>query len=138
MVKKIDHIGIAVNSIDEQLPYYQYVLGLEIEKIEEVPEQGVKVCFLKVGEVHIELLEPLNDQSPVQKFLDSKGQGVHHIAYEAEDLEQVIDRMNRNLVDLINKAPKKGADGKKICFAHPRSTFGVLTEICQKAEADNE
>ncbi len=134
MVTKIDHIGIAVNSIDEQIPYYRDALGLEIEKIETVESEGVKVCFIKVGDTHIELLEPISDTSPVKKFLEKNGQGVHHIAYASNDIvKSVLDVKGKNF-QLINEQPKTGAKGKLICFLHPKSTFGVLTEICQETE----
>lgn len=130
MVKKIDHIGIAVNSISEQVPYYREILGLTVEKVEEVKSEGVKVCFIKVGDTHIELLEPISDESPIKKFLDKNGQGVHHIAYSTDDIEEVVVDMKAKDVKLLNEYPKQGAGGKLICFAHPKSTFGVLTEIC--------
>ena len=134
MVTKIDHIGIAVNSIDEQLPYYKDALGLEIERVETIESEGVKVCFIKVGDTHIELLEPISDTSPVKKFLDKNGQGVHHIAYSTKDIvKAVLDVKGKNF-QLINEQPKTGAGGKLICFMHPKSTFGVLTEICQETE----
>ncbi len=134
MVSKIDHIGIAVNSIDEQLTYYSDILGLKIEKIETVPGEGVKVCFIKVGDTHIELLEPISDESPVKKFLDKNGQGVHHIAYATDDVVKTVLDMKGKDFRLLNEQPKQGAGGKLICFVHPKSTFGVLTEICQETE----
>lgn len=134
MVTKIDHIGIAVNSIEEQLPYYRDAMGLEVERIETVASEGVKVCFIKVGDTHIELLEPISDTSPVKKFLEKNGQGVHHIAYSTKDIvKSVLDVKGKNF-QLINETPKVGAGGKLICFMHPKSTFGVLTEICQETE----
>ena len=134
MVSKIDHIGIAVNKIDEQLPYYRDILGLKIEKIETVESEGVKVCFIKVGDTHIELLEPIADTSPIKKFLEKNGPGVHHIAYVSDDIIKEISKVKDNKLQLINERPKLGAGGKQICFLHPRSTFGVLTEICQTTE----
>ena len=134
MVKKIDHIGIAVNSIDEQLPFYRDVLGLEIERTEEVKSEGVKVCFIKVGDTHIELLQAISDESPIKKFLDKNGQGVHHIAYHSDDIVKTIVDLKGKDFKLLNEQPKQGAGGKLICFVHPKSTFGVLTEICQETE----
>ena len=134
MISKIDHIGIAVNSIDEQIPYYRDVLGLKVERVEEVKSEGVKVCFIKVGDTHIELLEPISEESPVKKFLDKNGQGVHHIAYASSDVVQTVLDMKGKDFRLLNEQPKQGAGGKLICFAHPKSTFGVLTEICQETE----
>jgi methylmalonyl-CoA/ethylmalonyl-CoA epimerase len=131
MIKKIDHIGIAVNSIDKQLPYYRDVLGLEIENIETVESEGVKVCFIKVGDTHIELLEPISEKSPIKKFLDKKGEGVHHIAYLTNDIKDSIKKVKENDMILLNEEPKTGAGGKQICFLHPKSTYGVLTEVCE-------
>jgi methylmalonyl-CoA/ethylmalonyl-CoA epimerase len=131
MVKKIDHIGMAVNSIEEQLPYYRDVLGLKIEKTEEVLSEGVRVCFIAVGDTHIELLEPISDDSPIKKFIEKNGQGFHHIAYHSDDISGVVQGFKEKELRMINEEPKKGAGGKKICFAHPKSTFGVLTEICE-------
>ena len=130
MIKKIDHIGVAVNNIDEQLPYYGDVLGLEIEKIETVESEGVKVCFIKVGDIHIELLEPISENSPIKKFLEKKGQGVHHIAYLSDNIEEDIGRFKKEGVSLLSEVPKIGANNKQIIFAHPKSTFSVLTEVC--------
>jgi methylmalonyl-CoA epimerase len=134
MIKKIAHIGIAVKNIDEQIPYYRDILGLEIEGTEIVEEQGVKVCFIKIGDTHIELLEPIRDNSPIKSFLDNKGEGVHHIAYESSDIREYISRMKEKGFKLLNEEPKKGAHNMSICFAHPKSTFGVLTEVCQKGK----
>ena len=134
MISKIDHIGIAVNSIDEQLPYYRDTLGLKIEKVETVASEGVKVCFIKVGDTHIELLEPISDESPVKKFIEKNGPGVHHIAYATDDVVKVVTDMKGKDFRLLNEQPKQGAGGKLICFVHPKSTFGVLTEICQATE----
>ena len=134
MVKKIDHIGIAVNSIEEQLPFYTDIMGLKVDKIETVQSEGVKVCFISVGDTHIELLEPISDESPIKKFLEKNGQGVHHIAYSTDDIVKTITSLKGKDFKLINEQPKQGAGGKLICFVHPKSTFGVLTEICQKTE----
>mgnify|MGYP001810105916 CR=1 FL=1 len=134
MVKKIDHIGIAVNNIEEQLIYYSEIMGLKVEKIETVPSEGVKVCFIAIGDTHIELLEPISDDSPIKKFLEKNGQGVHHIAYSTNDIVGEIVALKGKEFRLINEQPKQGAGGKLICFLHPKSTFGVLTEICQETE----
>ena len=130
MIKKIDHIGIAVNNIEEQVPYYRDILGLEIEAIETVESEGVKVCFVKVGDIHIELLEPISEESPIKKFLEKKGQGIHHIAYLSNDIDADIAKFRQEGVKLLADVPKLGAHNKKIIFAHPKSTFSVLTEIC--------
>jgi methylmalonyl-CoA/ethylmalonyl-CoA epimerase len=134
MVKKIDHIGIAVNSIDEQVSFYRDILGLKVEKTETVASEGVKVCFISVGDTHIELLEPISEESPIKKFLEKNGQGVHHIAYSTSDIVETIVGLKGKDFRLINEQPKQGAGGKLICFVHPKSTFGVLTEICQETE----
>lgn len=131
MIEKIDHIGIAVNSIEQQLNHYKNVLGLELEKIEEVKSEGVKVCFLKVGDTHIELLEPISEESPIKKFLEKKGEGFHHIAYKVKNIEEQITKFKNNNYTVLNETPKIGAGGKKICFLHPKSSFGVLTELCE-------
>jgi methylmalonyl-CoA/ethylmalonyl-CoA epimerase len=134
MIKKIDHIGIAVRDINEQINYYRNVLGLEVEGEETVPDQGIKTCFIKVGDIHIELLQPVTEDSPVKKFIDKKGEGIHHISYLSTDINETVSDMKDNGIDLLNEIPKKGAGDKMICFAHPKSTFGVLTEICQESK----
>jgi len=131
MLKKIDHIGIAVNNIEEQVDFYKNILNLEFEKIETVESENVKVCFFKIGEVHVELLEPTNDNSPIKKFIDKKGQGIHHIAYKTDDINFEIKNLKDNNIVLLNETPKTGANQKKISFLHPKSTFSVLTEICE-------
>lgn len=131
MVEKIDHIGIAVNSIEQQLKYYKDILKLELEKIDEVKSEGVKVCFFKVGDTHIELLEPITEDSPIKKFIDKKGEGMHHIAYKVKNIEEQILKLKAENVSILNEIPKIGAGDKKICFLHPKSSFGVLTELCQ-------
>ncbi|MEI6093606.1 MAG: methylmalonyl-CoA epimerase, partial [bacterium] len=112
MVKKIDHIGIAVNSIEEQLPFYSDIMGLKVEKIETVVSEGVKVCFLAVGDTHIELLEPISEESPIKKFLDKNGQGVHHIAYSTNDIVGEVLALKGKEFKMINEQPKQGAGGK--------------------------
>lgn len=126
----IEHLGIAVKSIDAALPYFQEVLGLECYAIEEVPEQKVKTAFLKVGETKIELLESMSPDGPVGKFIEKKGEGVHHIAFAVEDLQASLDFATEKGVQLIDKTPRKGAEGLDIAFLHPKSTVGVLTELC--------
>ncbi|BBB32364.1 methylmalonyl-CoA/ethylmalonyl-CoA epimerase [Thermotomaculum hydrothermale] len=127
---KIDHIGIAVNSIEEAKAFYE-ALGLVISHIEVVDEQGVKTAFLKVGESNIELLEPINESSPVYKFLQKRGKGIHHIAINVEGIENVLERLKGKGVRLINEKPVKGAHGKLVAFVHPASTGGVLLELCE-------
>ncbi len=130
MVNKIDHLGIAVHSIAEARVFYENVLGLSCERIEEVESQKVRTAFFTVGDTHIELLEPTGPESPVAKFLDKHGEGIHHIGYLSDDIEQELDQARENGCQLINEEPVAGAGGKRIAFLHPRSTHGVLTEIC--------
>ena len=132
MVNKIDHLGIAVHSIAQARIFYEDVLGLSCERIEEVESQKVRTAFFTVGDTHIELLEPTDPDSPVARFLDKHGEGIHHIGYLSNDIEQELDRARENGIQLINEEPVAGAGGKRIAFLHPKSTHGVLTEICSK------
>ena len=134
MLKKIDHIGIAVHSIDQARTFYEQALGLECERIEEVASQKVRTAFFTLGETHIELLEPMDDSSPIAKFLEKRGEGVHHIAYLSDDLTAQLERTRKADCMLINEHPVTGAGGKQIAFLHPKSTGGVLTEICENPE----
>ncbi len=132
-ISKIEHLGIAVQSIADVLPYYTDVLGLEFYKEEEVADQKVKTAFLKVGEVKIELLEPTSPESTVQKYLDNGGRGIHHIAFKVEDgLTEALAMCDEKGIRLIDKAPRGGADGLNIAFLHPKSTYGILTELCEE------
>ena len=132
MLTKIDHIGIAVPSLEEAVPFYEKALGLKCEHIEEVASQKVRTAFFEVGEVHIELLEPTSEDSPIAKFLDTKGPGIHHIAYYSDDLQNQLQQAANAGTRLINETPIDGAGGKKVAFLHPKSTFGVLSEFCSK------
>lgn len=132
MLTKIDHIGIAVPSLEEAIPFYENALGLKCEHIEEVASQKVKTAFFEVGEVHIELLEPTSEDSPIAKFLGSKGPGIHHIAYYSDDVQNQLQKAADAGTRLINETPIDGAGGKKVAFLHPKSTFGVLSEFCSK------
>ena len=132
MLKKIDHLGFAVRSIAEARIFYEQVLGLRCERIEEVASQQVRTAFFSLGETHIELLEPTGPDSPVARFLEQNGEGMHHIGYESDDLEGDLARADEQGCRLINAQPVPGAGNKRIAFLHPRSTHGVLTEICQK------
>lgn len=131
MTQKINHIGIAVRSIEASLPFYRDALGMPFEGTEEVAEQKVRVAFLGVGESRIELLEPTSDDSPVAKFLEKNGEGIHHIAYEVEDLQAALEGLREKGVRLIDEVPRRGAHGTLIAFLHPKGTGGVLTELCQ-------
>ena len=131
MLTKINHIGIAVPSLDESLPFYEKNLGMVLDGIEEVAEQMVKVAMLQVGESKIELLEPTSPDSPVAKYLEKNGPGIHHLAYEVADIEAAIEKLVAAGARMIDKVPRNGAHGTKIVFVHPKSSGGVLTELCQ-------
>ena len=131
MTRKINHIGIAVQSIDAVIPFYRDQLGMEYLGKEEVAEQRVIVAMLGVGESKIELLEPTSPDSPVARFLEKSGQGVHHVAYEVVDLEAAIAKMLADGARMIDEKPRHGAHGTFIAFVHPKSSHGVLTELCQ-------
>jgi methylmalonyl-CoA/ethylmalonyl-CoA epimerase len=131
MLKKIDHLGIAVRSLEEAVPYYEKGLGLKCEHREEVPSQKVRAAFFCVGEVHLELLEPTDPESPIAKFLEKNPNGgIHHIAFGTDDIDAQLGRASGAGVRLINEKPFDGAAGKLVAFLHPKSTFGVLTEFC--------
>ena len=131
MPKKISHIGIAVANIEEALPFYRDVLGLEFEGTEVVEEQKVRVAFLVIGESRIELLEPTAPDSPVAKFLEKNGPGVHHLAYQVEGLQGRLDALKGQGVRLIDETPRTGAHHTHIAFLHPKASGGVLTELCE-------
>ncbi|MDR1737583.1 MAG: methylmalonyl-CoA epimerase [Candidatus Symbiothrix sp.] len=130
-ITHIEHIGIAVKSIENSLPYYENVLGLKCYNIEEVADQKVKTAFFKVGQTKIELLEPTSEDSTVAKFIEKKGEGVHHIAFAVPDVAAALEEADAKGVQLIDKAPRGGAEGLNIAFLHPKSTCSVLTELCQ-------
>ena len=127
----IEHIGIAVKNLEESIKYYEEVLGLECYNIEEVKEQKVKTAFLKVGDTKIELLESTDPEGPIGKFIEKKGEGIHHIAFAVKDIENQLKHAEEKGVRLVDKTPRKGAEGLDIAFLHPKSTFGVLTELCE-------
>ncbi len=131
MLKKINHIGIAVKNLETAIPFYRDQLGMTFEGTEEVAEQKVKVAFLEIGESRIELLEPTADDSPVAIFIEKKGEGTHHIAYEVDDIEAALTALQEQGVRLIDTTPRRGAHNSLIAFLHPKATGGVLTEICQ-------
>ncbi len=128
----IEHIGIAVNSIEEAKTYFEDVLGLKCYAVEEVKDQKVKTAFFKIGETKIELLEATSEESPVAKFIAKKGQGIHHIAFATDDVNTSLNEAEEKGIQLIDKQARKGAEGLNIGFLHPKSTFGVLTEFCGK------
>ncbi len=131
----IEHIGIAVKSLDEAIPYYENVLGLKCYNIEEVADQKVKTAFFKVGEVKIELLESTDPEGPIGKYIEKKGEGIHHLAFAVNGLADALPALEEKGIRLIDKAPRKGAEGLNIAFLHPKSTFSVLTELCEDPNA---
>ena len=126
----IEHLGIAVKSLESAIPYYENILGLKCYAVEEVPSQKVKTAFFKIGDTKIELLEATSEDSPIAKFIEKKGEGVHHIAFATNDLPAALAEAEEKGVQLIDKAPRGGAEGLEIAFLHPKSTMGVLTELC--------
>lgn len=131
MLTKINHIGIAVNSLEAALPFYRDNLGMVFDGVEEVAEQKVRVAMLQIGESKIELLEPAGEDSPVAKFLEKNGPGIHHLAYEVIDIEAAIAKLLADGARMIDEKPRNGAHGTRIAFVHPKSSNGVLTELCQ-------
>lgn len=132
---EINHIGIAVKSLDAQRHFYEGILGARFEGIEEVPDQRVRVAFFAVGEpgheVHIELLEPTAPDSPISAFLEKRGEGLHHVAYAVPDLATRLAELKAQGVRLIDESPRPGARGSRVAFIHPKASMGVLTELCQ-------
>jgi methylmalonyl-CoA/ethylmalonyl-CoA epimerase len=133
-VKAINHIGIAVRSIEAQRAFYEGTLGGTFEGVEEVPDQRVRVGFFRIHDVRLELLEPTEPSSPVATFLDKRGEGLHHVAFTVEDLESRIAELKQSGLRMIDEVPRPGAHHMRIAFVHPKSTFGVLTELCEPAE----
>lgn len=136
-LKHIEHIGIAVKNLNESIKFYEGKLGLKCYAIEEVSDQKVKTAFFKIGEVKIELLESTSPDSPIAKFIEKKGEGIHHIAYSVDNLEEKLSIATKKNIDLIDKTPRKGAEGLNIAFLHPKSTGGVLTELCENKKQTN-
>ena len=130
-ITHIEHLGIAVESIEAALPYYEGVLGLKCYAVEEVKDQKVKTAFFRVGQTKIELLEPTDPESPVAKFLEKRGPGIHHMAFCVKDVEKQLAEAEAKGVRLIDKQPRRGAEGLDIACLHPKSTLGVLTELCE-------
>ncbi|WP_440183628.1 methylmalonyl-CoA epimerase [Barnesiella intestinihominis] len=131
-ISHIEHLGIAVKSLEEAIPYYENILGLKCYSIEEVADQKVKTAFFKVGQTKIELLEPTSEDSTIAKFIEKRGEGIHHMAFAIEDgVANALAEVEAKGVCLIDKAPRKGAEGLNIAFLHPKSTCSVLTELCE-------
>lgn len=133
-ISHIEHIGIAVKSIDEAQKYYEDVLGLKCYAVEEIADQKVKTAFFMVGQTKIELLESTSPDGPIGKFVEKKGEGIHHIAFATKDLQNSLDEIKSKNIMLIDEKARKGAEGLNIAFLHPKSTFGVLIELCEKPE----
>ena len=132
-ISHIEHLGIAVESIEKALPYYENVLGLKCYNIEVVEDQKVKTAFLKAGDTKIELLEPTSPESTIAKFIEKRGEGIHHLAFAVEDgVANALAEAEGKGIRLIDKVPRLGAEGLHIAFLHPKSTIGVLTELCEK------
>jgi len=132
MVKKVDHIGIAVSNLEEALKFYEGILGMKLQGTEIVEEQKVKVAFLPIGDTEIELLESTDKEGPIAKFIEKKGEGIQHIAYRVDDIEKELEELKQKGIRLIDEKPRYGAGGAKIAFLHPKSTNGVLVELCQR------
>ena len=130
-ITHIEHLGIAVKSLETAIPYYEEKLGLKCYSIEEVKDQKVKTAFFKVGQTKIELLESTDPEGTIAKFIEKRGEGVHHVAFATTGVQTALDELSAKGVQLIDKAPRKGAEGLNIAFLHPKYTHGVLTEICE-------
>ncbi|MDR3287307.1 MAG: methylmalonyl-CoA epimerase [Prevotellaceae bacterium] len=130
-ISHIEHLGIAVKSLEQAIPYYEEILGLKCYSVEEVADQKVKTAFFKVGQTKIELLEPTSPESTIAKFIEKRGEGVHHVAFAVDSVQKSLDEVAAKGVQLIDKAPRGGAEGLNIAFLHPKSTVSVLTEFCE-------
>ena len=131
-MKKIEHLGIAVKNLEVSNVLFEKLLGVSHYKIEEVPSEGVKTSFFRIGDSKIELLEALDNEGPIARFLAKKGEGIHHIAFEVEDIVKEISRLEGEGFEVLNKTPKRGADNKLVAFLHPKTVNGVLVELCQE------
>ncbi len=131
MILGLDHVGIAVKDIDDALPLYSRLLGLEVEELKESKQHKIKAAFLSAGDTRIELIEPLGKESSVWRFLEKRGQGIHHIAFKVENIEDMLEQLKRRGVVLIDEAPRIGIEGGKIAFIHPKSTGNILIELCE-------
>ena len=134
MIHQIDHIGIAVKSLEAGVRYYEETLGLHCEMVEEVASQKVRTAFFPCGEVHLELLEATDPESPIARFIEKNGEGVHHIAFRTDDIRQQLKKASDSGVRLIHEVPFEGAANKLVAFLHPKFTHGVLTELCANKE----
>ncbi|QDV64755.1 Glyoxalase/Bleomycin resistance protein/Dioxygenase superfamily protein [Crateriforma conspicua] len=134
-VKSLNHVGIAVRSLEDQKAFYEGSLGAEFEGVEDVPSQKVKVAFYRVNDVRLELLEPTDPESPIAKFIEKRGEGLHHLAFTVEDLPSRIAELKDEGLRMIDETPRPGAHHTQIAFLHPKSSCGVLTELCQPMKA---
>ena len=134
----IEHIGIAVKNMDESIKFYEEVLGLKCYAVEEVKDQKVKTAFFQIGQTKIELLESTDAEGPIGKFIEKRGEGIHHIAFAANGLESSLEELKSKGIKLIDENPRRGAEGLNIAFLHPKATFGVLTEFCEHPSSGKE
>lgn len=132
MVVKVDHIGIAVKDLEKALKFYEEILGLKCKGTEVIEEQKVKVAFLPIGDTEVELLESTESNGPIAKHIEKRGEGIQHIAYRVDDIEKAIKEMKEKGIKMIDEKPRYGAGGAKIAFAHPKDTYGVLVELCER------
>ena len=137
MITQINHLGIAVINLAEYIPFYRDILKLEFKGIEEIPDQKVRTAIFNIGEIKIELLEPTSAESPIAKFIEKRGEGLHHIAYQSDDIKGEIKRFIAENIQMIDGQPKQGAHGSLIAFIHPHSSGKVLTEICQLKDSQS-
>jgi len=138
MIEKIHHIGIAVSSLDERTPFYRDMLGLEMKGTEEIQEQKVRTAMFETGGVNVELLEPTSDESPIARFIEKRGEGIHHIAYQTGDIVQSIASLKDRGIRMIDEVPRGGVHGTSIAFLHPKATGGVLTELTELPQQETE
>jgi len=138
VINKVDHIGVAVSSLEETLPFYTEQLQLPLLKIEEVQSEQVKVAFIDAGNVKIELLEPMSEESAIAKFIEKRGPGIHHVAFGVHDIEDRIQEIKEKGIRMINEQAKIGAGGAQVAFMHPKSTTGVLFELCDKGKVEKK
>jgi methylmalonyl-CoA/ethylmalonyl-CoA epimerase len=137
-VKSLNHVGIAVRSIEQQRPFYENELGARFECIEDIPSQKARVAFFRVNDIWLELLEPTDPASTIQNFLDKRGEGLHHLAFTVDDIRSRIAELKQSGLRMIDEAPRPGAHHMQIAFIHPKSTFGVLTELCEPPRQTQE
>ena len=136
-MQKIEHLGIAVSQLSQSIPLFEQLLNTPCYKTEEVASEGVNTAFFRVGDSKIELLEATREDSPIAKFINKKGEGIHHIAFDVENIEAEMKRLSALGFELLNETPKRGADNKLVCFLHPKGTNGVLVELCQEVPQAN-